>query len=313
MTTMTSPPSAPAAEAVALDCPSLASGLSRLAAYLELAKPRIGLMVLLCVAVGYVAGSAGTFRIVPLVHACTGILLAVIASSALNQFFERETDARMPRTQGRPLPSDRLAPSEVFWFALACGLASCVYLWTALNPLTAGLTGLTIVLYALCYTPLKRHTALCTAVGAVPGAMPPVLGWVAAGAPLNGAAFSLFAILFVWQFPHFLAIAWLYKDQYRRAGLKMLPAEGRSGVTGAVAAGYALVLIPVSLLPVQGGLAGVGYAAAALALGILYAWTALAFQRQETRGNARLVLWASLLYLPGVLLALTFDHLRLLS
>jgi protoheme IX farnesyltransferase len=287
--------------------------IARLSAYLDLAKPRIALMVLLCAAAGFILGSRGVWQPVLLLHASIGILLAVVSSSTFNQWYERETDARMPRTQDRPLPSSRLSVSEVLIFALLTGTLAVSYLAVTVNSLTAGLAALSIVLYAGCYTPLKRHTTFCTVVGAIPGALPPVLGWTAAGGELNLGAFSLFALLFVWQFPHFLAIAWLYRDQYEQAGLKMVPGRGRPGINGAVAAGYALVLIPISLLPVQLGLTGDLYGVSAMVLGGIYAWTAIRFQRRETRRQARHVIWASLVYLPVVLSVLTLDHLRLIQ
>lgn len=285
----------------------------RLSAYLELAKPRIALMVLVAVSVGYLLGSQGTWNSLPLIHACVGILLAVVASSSLNQVIERKTDRLMLRTQGRPLPSARLATSEVVIFALLCSAVSFTYLLMTVNTLTAILTLVTTILYAGAYTPLKRYSALCTVVGAVPGALPPVLGWTAAGQGLDVGAFSLFAILFIWQFPHFLAIAWIYQDQYRQAGLKMLPGDGRPGIIGAISTGYALVLIPVSLLPAKIGLTGQFYSIIALILGAAYIWSAIRFQRNETRKNARMVVWVSLVYLPLVLAAMAFDHLRLLQ
>ncbi|WP_437223179.1 heme o synthase [Planctomicrobium sp. SH661] len=298
---------------VAIDYPEIKLQSSRLAAYSQLGKPRIALMVLLASAVGYLLASEGQWRTLPLVHASIGILLAVVASSALNQYLERKTDRLMPRTQNRPLPSARLNSREVLYFALACGVTSFAYLMFFVNALTAWLTLSTIILYAACYTPLKRHTSLCTVIGAIPGALPPVLGWTAAGGQLDLAAFSLFAILFIWQFPHFLAIAWIYKDQYEQAGLKMVPGNGRPGIIGAISTGYALVLIPVSLLPVQLGLAGDLYGVVATLLGAAYVWSAFRFQWQESRIRARHVVWVSLAYLPGVLAALSVDHLRLLQ
>lgn len=286
---------------------------SRLAAYCELGKPRIAVMVLLSMAMGFLLGSQGEFHGGMLLQAGVGVFLAVLASSAWNQYLERNTDALMPRTRSRPLPSGRLHPAEVLLFGVAATAASFVQLWLFVNPLTAWLSLATIGLYAACYTPLKRHSSLCTVIGAVPGAMPPALGWTAAGGQLDAGAFSLFALLFVWQFPHFLAIAWMYQDQYAAAGLRMTPGQGRPGIVGAIAAGYALVLIPVSLLPIAVGLGGNLYGAAAVAAGVWYAAAALRFQREETRLRARKLLWASLAYLPAVMLALTVDHLRLLS
>lgn len=295
------------------DLAHLPAEVSRLSAYQELAKPRIAVMVLLSMAVGFALATGAQWDLLALLHAGVGVLLAVVASSALNQYLERHTDARMARTRNRPLPSGRLTADEVLWFGLACGIVSVVYLAVLVNPLTAGLTLLTIASYAGVYTPLKRWTPVCTAVGALPGAMPPVLGWTAAGGSLDWSAFSLLAIVFVWQFPHFLAIAWMYRDQYEQAGLKMIPGRGRPGVVGSVSMAYALALIPVSLLPMQLDLAGSLYGLAALLLGLAYAWSAWRFFREESRDQAKRLLWTSLVYLPGVLAALTFDHFRLLN
>jgi len=315
MNSLASSVSSPAhsVESVAFESPWLNSILGRLSAYKELAKPRIALLVVFAVAVGTLLASEGNWHPWTMVHASIGVLLAVIASSSFNQLYERRTDSLMPRTQNRPLPSARLYPLEVFCLALFCTICSFAYLMVLVNALTAWLTLLTTVLYAGCYTPLKRYTSLCTVVGAIPGALPPVLGWTAVRGDLDWGAFALFAIMFVWQFPHFLAIAWIYRDQYERAGLFMIPGRGRPGIIGGVSAGYALVLIPVSLLPVQLGLAGDLYGLVAVVLGILYAWSSLQFQQEESRQRARMVLWISLLYLPGVLAALTLDHCRLLS
>ncbi len=291
----------------------LSFSTSRIAAYSELAKAKIGLMVLFTVAVGYTLAGHGTWELVPFLHASVGVLLAVISSSSLNQYIERFTDAKMERTQNRPLPSGRLSGFEVLLIGLLTSVVSFVYLYTTVNPLTAWLTLLTTVMYAGMYTPLKRYTAFCTVVGAVPGAMPPVLGWAATGTPLSLTTLSLFAIIFVWQFPHFLAIAWMYHGQYKNADLKMLPADGRSKVVGSIALAYAVVLIPVSLLPMHFGYAGDLYGLFAVLLGTYYAYYSLMFFKDETRTTARRLLMASFVYLPSVLLVLTIDHLRLLN
>ena len=286
----------------------------RVADYTEIAKPRISLMVLLTVTVGYLLGIDGAWSAVTLLHAWFGIALVAMGSSAVNQWIERETDGRMRRTMNRPLPSGRLGPAEVLMLGIVCGAVGTVYLTIFVNGPTAAMTALTFVLYAGVYTPLKRVTSLCTAVGAIPGALPPVLGWLAAGGRLDWSAVSLFGLLFLWQFPHFLAIAWLHKEDYCAAGLRMLPA-GRSlpHVTGLLAVGYALGLIPVSLLPAYFGLAGLAYSVTALVLGIVYLVASIQFACDETRESARRVQWISLAYLPLVLLVLTWDHLRLLS
>lgn len=286
---------------------------SRWAAYFELAKARIGLMVLISMGVGFILASQGTWRIAGFLHACLGVFLAVVSSSALNQYLERTTDGRMIRTARRPLPSGRLTPSEVLIFGVLVGMLGVLYLLVFVNSLTALLTLGTIVMYVAAYTPLKRITPLCTVVGAIPGAAPPVLGWTAAGGELDAGAFSLFALMFLWQFPHFLAIAWIYRDQYQDAGLKMLPGRGKNPVVGAMSLGYALVLIPISLLPCLHGLAGANYGFVALVMGLLYAGAAWGFFRNESRLQARRLLWISLIYLPCVQMGLVLDHLRLLA
>lgn len=288
--------------------------LQRLSDYVSLARPRIAVMVLITVTVGYLLGQQGGWSSAQLWHAWLGILLVTAGSSSLNQWFERTTDARMARTQDRPLPSGRLAPGEVLGLGIACAVLGCVYLYLTVNGLTALLTGLTCVLYACVYTPLKRRTSFCTALGAIPGAMPPVLGWTAAGQPLDMAAFALFGLMFFWQFPHFLAIAWLYREEYLTAGLRMLPG-GRPlpRVTGLMATAYALGLIPISLIPSWLGLAGLLYSLTALALGLVYVAASVEFARHETRRSARRVLWTSLIYLPVILAVLAGDHLRLLQ
>lgn len=284
----------------------------RLGDYLELTKPRISVLVLVAVSVGFALGSQGMVQFPLLAHALFGIALVAAGSSALNQFLERETDRLMPRTARRPLPSGRLMAGEVLTFGLLSGVLGVLYLATFTNVLTALLTALTLLVYVFLYTPLKRTTALCTAIGAIPGALPPVLGWTAAGGGLNIEAFCLFAILFLWQFPHFLAIAWIYREQYSKADLHMLPSR-RQGVTGFLATGYALTLIPVSLLPARYGLAGDAFFLTALILGLGYCLCAVRFMRSETSQTARGLLWSSLLYLPLLLFALTWDHFRLLQ
>lgn len=288
--------------------------VSRFSDYVEIAKLRISLMVLMTVSVGYFLALRGATSFFPLVHAWIGVSLAAIGASAVNQWIERETDGLMRRTRNRPLPMKRLAPTEVLLFGFASAIVGVVYMLLMVNVLTAAMTGLTFVLYAGVYTPLKRVTSLCTAVGAIPGALPPVLGWLAAGGELDWMAFSLFGVLFLWQFPHFLAIAWLYKDDYCAAGLRMLPA-GKSipHVTGLLAVAYALGLIPVSLLPACFGAAGIAYSTVALVLGTAYLAASIGFAWDETRTSARRVLFTSLVYLPVLLLVLTWDHLRLLD
>ncbi|MCA9077329.1 MAG: heme o synthase [Planctomycetaceae bacterium] len=321
MSSMTAPPQSkssytdsPAAEsALALDARSLSTwSVARAADFLELTKPRIAVMVLVTVAVGYTLGGQGTWQLAILLPTLIGVALVASGSSALNQYLERFTDAKMPRTADRPLPSGRLTPSDVLKFGVLCGVTGTVWLAVTVNLLTALLTLGTFVMYVGLYTPLKKRSSICTAVGAVPGALPPVLGWAAARGTLDAGAFALFAVLFLWQFPHFLAIAWMYREQYERAGLKMLPQSRSPRVVSLMAVTYAIVLIPASLLPHATGLAGDWYAIAAMILGGAYLASTVHFTWNECRTTARGVLFTSLIYLPALLLVLTFDHFRLL-
>ncbi len=260
---------------------------ARLADYVVLMKPRISLLVLLTVSAGFALGSADGWRPLLLAHALLGIALVATASSAFNQWLERDSDALMQRTLNRPLPSGRLSPAEVLLFGLVTGIIGMAWLAAFVDTITAVLSAVTLVLYVGVYTPLKRRTSFCTAVGAIPGAMPPVLGWAASGAPLDIAAFSLFAVLFLWQFPHFLAIGWIYRADYGRAGLKMVPARGQTPrVTGLMAVGYALVLVPLSLFPAACGLAGNAYLVVALMLSAAYLAAAVRFAAQRIAQNA---------------------------
>ncbi|QDT38563.1 heme o synthase [Stratiformator vulcanicus] len=281
--------------------------LVRLADYRELAKPRIALMALITVAVGYfvAGGAAEPWR---LLATFAGIGLIAAASGALNQWLESDTDALMLRTADRPLPAGRLSSNSALLFGVFCAVGGTVWLLAGVNLLTAALAVATLLLYVFVYTPLKRVSSASTAIGAIPGALPPVLGWTAATGELSSGALVLFGILFLWQFPHFLAIAWLYRRQYESAGLKLLPGGGIiDGMTGWIAVVYAVLLIPTSLLAISLGLGGVGYAIVAGVLGAGYAVCSVAFALSESTKTARRLLWASLVYLPTVLIALTID------
>ncbi|MFH5804138.1 heme o synthase [Alienimonas sp. DA493] len=285
---------------------------ARLADYRALAKPKIAAMALVTVVLGYLA--AGGSDGLTLLHAAIGITLVAAASGALNQYAERDTDARMTRTATRPLPAGRATETEALVFGIVCGVAGADYLALAVNPLTAFLALLTLALYVGVYTPLKRSSAWCVVVGAVPGALPPVLGWAAAGGGTQPGtwltAAGLFGILFLWQFPHFMAIAWLNREQYAKAGLHMLPGQlPPAGWAGKTAVWTAVALLPVGLLPTLGGGVGVWTAAAATLAGAVYLFYSLRFAREETRPNARAVLFASLGYLPVLLLAAAIELL----
>ena len=291
---------------------------SRLADYLELTKPKIAVLALITVSLGF-ALSAAEIELHAngwnlLGHAMLGIGLVAAASSAWNQWIEQRIDGRMLRTCRRPLPTGRLSRTEVAVFGTVSAAVGLIWLACFVNALTTVLAAATLILYAGVYTPLKRYTVLNTVVGAIPGALPPVLGWTAAGGGLDWGAFSLFAILFLWQFPHFMAIAWLYRQDYADAGLKMIPVLDPTGLkTGLTAVGYAVALLPVSWLPAQWGMAGIGYWGAATILGIWYIVASVQFLRLKTVPAAKRLLWTSLLYLPALLGALVWDRYQLLS
>jgi protoheme IX farnesyltransferase len=271
---------------------------SRLSAYVELTKPRITLLVALTAAAGFCLASTRV-DYSALLQFSIGIILLSSGISTLNQYIERDLDALMLRTRARPLPAGRLAPVEAFAFGLALSIIAIAYLAVTTNTLTALLGVLTFASYLLIYTPLKTRTTLSTSIGALPGAMPPLMGWVAARGRLGLEGWILFAILFLWQFPHFLAIAWMYREDYARAGIRMLPVVEREGrVTAQQILIYTLMLVPVSLLPVAVGLAGRVYLAGAAALGIVFLCFSLRAAMVRTVFAARRLLMASVLYLP---------------
>jgi protoheme IX farnesyltransferase len=283
---------------------------ARLADYVALTKPRVAVLVLFTVAAG--ALLAGGHAIAPLVvvHAVLGTALVAAGASALNQWIERHTDARMRRTADRPLPAGRLLPVEALVFGLLLAVLGVAYLACTLSsPWAALAAALTFAGYVGVYTPLKPRTALNTLIGAVPGAMPPVIGWCAVRSPFTLEAVNLFLVLFLWQVPHFLAIAWIYREEYARAGLRMLPViDGRGRRTGQQMVLYCLSLVLVSIAPILSAGAGGLYFVGALGLGAGFLATTLAFQRRLTLAHARRVLRASLWYLPGLLVLLLLDR-----
>jgi len=273
-----------------------------------LTKPRVVLMVLVTTVVGYYVGLTGAPDYARLVHLLIGTMLAAGGTLALNQYWERDVDARMDRTRVRPLPDGRLSPLEALVFAAAVTVAGLGYLGAFVGSLTLLVTAATTVLYLFLYTPLKLRTPLCTIVGAVPGALPPVTGWVASREGFGLGAWVLFGILFLWQLPHTLAIARLYRDDYARAGVRLLPvvdADGTSTerqiVTGCLA------LLAVSLLPTLIGLAGPIYFVGAFVLGVAFIALGTRQALSPSAASARRVLYASLLYLPALLALLAFD------
>ena len=238
-----------------------------------------------------------------------GVALLSSGIATLNQYIERDLDCLMRRTADRPLPSGKLLPWEALWFGVTLTVLAEVYLATFVNPLTA-LLGLTIIAaYLFGYTPLKTRSTLSTLVGAFPGAMPPLVGWTAARGALSLEAWVLFAILFLWQFPHFLAIAWMYREDYSRAGILMLPVvepEGR--ITAQQIVVYTVMLLPVSLLPTVLGLSGNLYLYGATILGVLFLYTSVRAAFSKSRQQARRLLLASVLYLPLLFILMVFDR-----
>ena len=275
------------------------SARARVAAYVELTKPRITFLIALTSAAGFCLGARGSVDYVRFAHAMIGISLLSSGIATLNQFMERDLDRLMRRTADRPLPSGRLSAFEALWFGLVLTMTAELYLGLFVNLLTA-ILGLTVIAgYLFVYTPLKTRTTLSTALGAFPGAMPPLMGWTAARGEIDIAAWVLFAILFLWQFPHFLAIAWMYREDYGRAGIRMLPVVEPDGrVTGQQIITYALMLVPVSLLPAILGISGRLYLIAALVLGLLFLASSVRAAISKSNQHARQLLLASVLYLP---------------
>ena len=285
------------------------------AAWIELLKPRIAAMVVLSAFVGALLGGGPGPGIAPALEAACWVGLVAAASSIFNQVLERDTDALMRRTAGRPLVVGAVRPRDAILFGALLATAGVAGLALRFGAFSALLALATLAAYALVYTPLKRYSSLNTVVGAVPGAMPPLLGYAALSGEASGFGLYLFAVLFVWQFPHFMAIAWLYREDYARAGLRMLPAlENSDGLAGRQAALYALVLLPVSLLPAVRDEAGWLYVTGALVLGLAYLVASLAFAFRETRARARVLLLVSLVYLPVLYSAALADPVvRILS
>ncbi len=287
-----------------------ASRAARLADFLALTKPRMVSMILITTWVGFYLGGPGATDALRMLHALVGTAFAAGGALALNQFLERDVDAKMARTRLRPLPDGRLRPGQALAFGAAAAVGGPLYLGLTVNALSGLVTAFTVVSYLFVYTPLKRRTSLCSILGAIPGALPPVAGWVAARGEFGLGAWVLFAILFLWQLPHALAIGWLYREDYARAGIRLLPVvepDGRS--TGCQIVSNCLALLTVGLLPTLIGLAGWPYFLAALVLGagLLGCGVVLAVSRSEA--DARRLVFASLLYLPALLVTMALNKL----
>ncbi|HAF25098.1 MAG TPA: protoheme IX farnesyltransferase [Blastocatellia bacterium] len=285
------------------------SARERVAAFVELTKPRITFLIVLTSAAGFALGSRGRIDYAALSSAMLGIALLSSGIATLNQYMERDLDALMRRTANRPLPSGKLLPWEALVFGVGLTVMAEVYLAVLVNPLSA-LLGLTVISgYLFGYTPLKTKTSLSTLVGAFPGAVPPLVGWAAARGNIGIEAWVLFAILFLWQFPHFLAIAWMYREDYSRAGILMLPVVEPDGrVTAQQIVIYTLLLLPVSLLPTALGVSGKIYLYGAIILGLLFLYSSVRAALSKSRQEARRLLLASVIYLPLLFIVMVLDR-----
>ena len=283
---------------------------NRAGAYVALTKPDVSFLVVLTTAAGYYMAERGSLNWLHLVHTAFATTLIAAGTAALNHYVERESDARMRRTSSRPLPSGQLAPKEALWFGVALALAGTLDLWYTAGFLAAGLGVATCLSYLLAYTPLKKRTVWATFVGAFPGAIPPMIGWASAAGRLERGAWLLFAILFFWQFPHFHAIAWMYREDYARAGIRMLPVIDRSGArTFRQILLAASALVAVSLLPAVVGLAGVEYFFGALVVSVALVQVCLWAAAAKTNARAKWLMHATVLHIPLLLGLMMYDKL----
>jgi protoheme IX farnesyltransferase len=292
-----------ASRAVALPAPTRATD------FVALAKPRLNFLVVVSAMAGYAMAGGNALDLVRVLCTLAGTALVASGASAFNQIIERDADALMHRTRLRPLPDNRLTSTEAMIFAAVLSVTGLLVLAVGVNVLSAVVAFATLATYAVVYTPMKRRTSFATVVGAVPGALPPVIGWVAAQNSITQGAWVLFGIVFLWQLPHFLAIAWIYRQDYARAGFPMLPViepDGRS--TGRQAVAYAAAVLPVSLAPTLIGMAGTAYFAIALGLGVLFIWLTLRFARSRSMADARRLFFGSIVYLPLLWMAMIADR-----
>jgi len=282
--------------------------LARAADYWTLTKPEVNVLVLVSTLAGFYLASRGPLQWGRLFHTLMGTLLVASGTGTLNQYLERHSDKHMRRTANRPLPAGRLVPAEACWFGILLSAAGGWELWRFTNPYASVLALATLVAYLLLYTPLKGKTPHCTVVGAFPGAMPPLIGWAAVRNSLGLEAWVLYAILFLWQFPHLLAIAWMYREDYARAGLQMLPRNDRAGrSTVRQILACSLALVPATLMPAFLGQAGLAYLTAALVLGLGFLYYVLRLAASRSNSLARQLVLASVVYLPLVLTLMMAD------
>lgn len=280
----------------------------KISAYVELTKPRIAFLLVLTSAAGFYLGTKGTFDVVLFANSMIAITLLALGVSTLNQYWERDTDQLMDRTATRPLPTGRLSSTEALVFGLLLCVTAEIYFLFAVNALTAILGLVVIVGYVLVYTPLKTRTSASTAIGALPGALPPLMGWTAAANDITLAAWALFAMQFLWQFPHFFAIAWMYRAEYKKAGILMLPVvEPEGTLTARQIVMFAIMLFPVSLAPFFLGLSGPIFLAGASILGIWFLWASIQSARAKTNEKAKRLLLVSVIYLPLLFILMVAD------
>lgn len=282
---------------------------ARIGAFFELTKPRIAFMLVLTSAAGFYLGASRGFDIWLFLNSMTAITLLAFGVATLNQYIERDIDAKMVRTEKRPLPTGRISAKEALTFGILLCVIAEILLFFAVNPLTAGLGLIVIVGYVFLYTPLKTRTTLSTAIGALPGAMPPLMGWTSSANEITLTAWFLFTMLFLWQFPHFLAIAWMYKEQYAKAGIKMLPVVEKDGkITAQQIVIFTVMLLPISLAPFFLGVSGPIYLIGAIILGLWFLVTSIQTARAKSVEKARRLLLVSVLYLPVIFALMVLNH-----
>jgi protoheme IX farnesyltransferase len=287
-----------------------APGRGTLADFVSLTKPRLNLLVVATSAAGYYLGAPGVPEPGPMLQAVAGTALVAAGAAVLNQVVERDTDALMRRTRGRALPDGRVLPGDARLFGIALSVGGLALLAAGRHLTAAGLALVTLILYLAIYTPLKRRTSLATLVGAVPGALPPLIGWSASHGSITLGGAALFAIVFLWQIPHFMAIAWMYRDDYAKAGFPMLPVIDPGGRrAGRQAVVYAAALVPVSAVPALVGVSGMAYLIVAMALGIGLLYLAADFAATRTDRSARRLFFGSITYLPILWIAMIADRL----
>lgn len=280
----------------------------RIVAFLELTKPRIAFLLVLTSAAGFYLGSTGPFDWILFANSVIAITLLAFGVATLNQFWERDLDQLMERTATRPLPTRKVTSGEALFFGVAQCVIAEVYLLLAVNVLTAILGLVVVIGYVFVYTPLKTRTSASTAIGALPGALPPLMGWTAAANDIAITAWALFAMQFLWQFPHFLAIAWMYRDEYAKAGILMLPVVEPSGrITARQIVMFSIMLLPVSLAPFFFGISGVIFLVGASLLGVWMLWASIRTARQRTNESAKKLLLVSVIYLPLLFILMVAD------